>query len=75
MDSEKVANVTTKLTPDAYKKCMVNLSYAALLRDEDIKFITVEEDKMSCVVISSWAELVIILKDYNFNGVLDDKIF
>ena len=73
MDSEKMDD--SDLTPDAYKKYMANSSYADLIDDASIKFITVEEDKLSCAVISSWAELVVILKDINFNGMLDGKNF
>ena len=75
MNSEKVAGNTTDLTPDAYKKYMVNSSYADLINETDIKSITVEGDKLSCVVCSSWAEVVVVLKDCNFDGVLDSKRF
>ena len=75
MDSEKVENSTTDLTPDTHKKYMVNSTYADLINETDIKSITVDGDKLSCVVCSSWAEVVVILKDCNFNGVLDGKKF
>ena len=68
-----MAGNTTDLTPDAYKKYMVNSSYADLINETDIKSITVEGDKLSCVVCSSWAEVVVVLKDCNFDGVLDSK--
>ena len=75
MDSEKVENSTTDLTPDTHKKYMVNSTYAGLINKTDIKSITVDGDKLSYVVCSSWAEVVVILKDYNFDGALDGKKF